>query len=164
MRVRVSHPPHWSMKYLGIDYGTKKIGLALSDEEGRVAFPYDIILNDEFAPSFVADLIYKEGVDEVVMGESKNLGGELNEVANGAVKFARKFQAFSNTPVNFEDERFSTAQVRNISPEGAPRGEISKKRRKLTTLASASFENRWVDGRAAAIMLQSFLDKRRANG
>lgn len=142
-----------NMKYIGIDYGTKKIGLALSDSEGRVAFPHDIILSDDFAPSVVADLVYKEGVEKIVMGESQNLRGDLNKVAVDAQKFAEKLTKFTDADIYFEDERFSTRQAGNLPKEGMARGKIANKK-------DASYSAKATkDKHAAAIILQSFLDK-----
>ncbi len=142
------------MKYLGIDYGAKKIGLALSDEDGRVAFPHDIILSDGFAPSVVADLVHKEGVGTIVIGESKNLQGSLNEVALSATGFAKDLKKFTDVKIYFEDERFTTAQARNLPSEGMARGDIANKGRVSTTNDKAM-----ADKHAAALILQSFLDK-----
>ncbi len=141
------------MKYLGVDYGTKKIGLALSDNDGRVAFPHDIILSDSFAPSVIADLVYKEEAEAIVIGESRDLRGGLNKVADTAQKFAKDLQKFTDVEVHFEDERFSTVQARNVPREGKARGEISRYR------APQARGDGKVDAYAAAIILQSFLDK-----
>lgn len=143
------------MKHIGIDYGTKKIGIALSDVEGLVAFPYDIILSDDFAPSVVADLVHKENVEAVVIGESKSLQGVLNEVAVEAEEFVKKLKKFTNVDVYFEDERFTTAQAYNVPKESEPRGNIANKGRALTVAKTMA------DKHAAALILQSFLDKTR---
>ncbi len=143
------------MKYLGVDYGTKKIGLALSDEGGRVAFAHNVIRSDKFAPSVVADLIYQEEIGAVVVGESRNLSGGVNAVAADAEQFADDLKKFALVEIYFEDERFSTAQARNVPAEGRPRGSIS---RSTSSVHGESI----ADAHAAAIILQSFLDKHNA--
>ena len=68
------------MKYLGIDFGEKRVGIAVSDDTGKMAFPYSVILNNEKFLEEVAEIIKKEKIGEIVMGESKNFKNEPNKI------------------------------------------------------------------------------------
>jgi putative Holliday junction resolvase len=129
------------MRYLGIDFGTKKLGLALSDEAGVMGFPHSIIPNTGHLVEELSALIAKEGVEEVVIGESKMLSGEENPVAQKARELAKELTRLSGVPVSFEPEMFTTQEARR-DMEG------------LRTITGD------VDSSAAALILTSFLDKK----
>lgn len=125
------------MKYLGIDYGAKRVGLAVSDDEGRMAFPYSVLQNDKDLLVNIARIIEKNGVGEIVMGESKNFSGEPNEIQAGIEDFKNKLETETDLDVNFEPEFMTSAQAEHIQGK--------------TEMHDAS---------AAAIILQSYLDKK----
>ena len=68
------------MKYLGIDYGKKRVGLAISDDLGNMAFPKAVLENDPELLKKIKEIILNEKVEAVVMGESKNFKGEPNKI------------------------------------------------------------------------------------
>ncbi|KKW47019.1 MAG: hypothetical protein UY97_C0001G0076 [Parcubacteria group bacterium GW2011_GWB1_57_6] len=72
------------MRYLGIDYGSSKIGLALSDEAGSMGFPHSIVPNSPRIIEDLSALIAKENIGAVVIGESRTLSGGENPIAKGA--------------------------------------------------------------------------------
>ena len=72
------------MRYLGVDYGSKKIGLALSDEGGTMGFPHTIISNTPRLIDELCALIAKENIGAVVIGESRNLAGGDNAIVKDA--------------------------------------------------------------------------------
>jgi len=76
------------MRYLSIDYGSRKIGLALSDEDGTMGFPYGVLPNSSELIDQLAKLISEKDVGAVVMGESRNFSGQENPIAEGARKLA----------------------------------------------------------------------------
>lgn len=123
------------MKYLGIDYGTKKIGLAISDEEGTVAFPHEVIKNDTELEATIHDVIQMQGIGAVVVGDSKDFGGEPNDIAEHAHAFAQVLEETTGLEVHFEPEFLTTKQAKQHTDDA---------------LADAS---------AAALILQTFLDK-----
>ncbi|HRH55353.1 MAG TPA: Holliday junction resolvase RuvX [Candidatus Paceibacterota bacterium] len=129
------------MRYLGIDFGTKKIGLALSDEGGSMGFPHGIIPNDGRLIDEMLKLIERKGVEAVVMGESRNYQGEDNPVAKDAKAFARLLEERSGLPVYLEPEMLTTQEARR-DPEGVrmPGFPI-------------------VDASAAALILTSYLSR-----
>jgi len=75
------------MKYLGIDYGTKNIGIAVSDDNGSVAFPHSTVAAGRDAVSKIAALAKEVGAGAAVLGESRNFAGEKNEVMEDIEQF-----------------------------------------------------------------------------
>lgn len=129
------------MRYLGIDYGTKKIGLALSDEAGTMGFPHRIVGNDSRTLDEVVTLIAKERVEAVVMGESVGLSGTENPVAKEAKRFAAQLIEETGVPVYFEPEMYTTQEAR----------------RDFEGVHVAKSGN--VDASAAALILTSYLSR-----
>ncbi len=156
------------MKYLGIDYGTKKTGIAVSDTLGTIAFPRDVLPTNSVLSKHIADLIKKEDIGGIVIGESKNLQGELNSVDVHVKKFTEDLRRFlchkddckddCNIKIYFEDERFSTKQARNLPNKHVARGPLANKRKMIGVFRGRT--SKFADAQAAAIILQSFLDKR----
>ena len=129
------------MRYLGIDYGTKKVGLALSDEAGMMGFPHGALPNTSELLEEVTRLVREKGVGAVVMGESRNFAGEENPVAQEAKAFAKALSDATGLPVHFEPELFTTQEARRY-PDGS-RMEGSPD----------------VDASAAALILSAFLER-----
>ena len=130
---------YFFMRMLGIDYGTKKIGLAMSDEDGRVAFPRLVLKNDAQALAIIFEMFKKEKIDGIVLGESLNFKGEPNKVMEKISEFKMMLEKETGVPVYFESEFLSSKQARNIHDSG----ELN-------------------DASAAAIILQSYLDKEKS--
>jgi putative Holliday junction resolvase len=133
------------MRYLGVDYGSKKIGLALSDEAGTMGFPYSIVSN---TPRFVDEmcmLIAKENVGAVVIGESHTLAGVPNPIAKDARALGEQLRERAGIPVFFESEVFTSAEARRAPAKEmktrAPKGRVN------------------VDASAAALILTSYLSR-----
>ncbi len=136
------------MKYLGIDYGTKRIGVAVSDPDGRVAFPHAVVEANRDALSKVAELAAQNQVGAVVIGESRSFSGEANPVQEDIEQFKKDLTELSGLPVEYEREFFTSAlAARQFEPEEGSR----KKNPEHTNL----------DASAAALILQSYLDKRK---
>lgn len=138
------------MKYLGIDYGTKRIGIALSDESGSIAFPHSVVRAGEAALSAVAELAKKEGAGGIVIGESRDFSGEKNPVMEDIEQFTRDIGELSGLPVHYEREFFTSAMAaRQFAPEEKSR-KVHPDQEKL-------------DASAAALILQGFLDRMKNN-
>src|SRR5262245_40578297 len=105
------------MRHLGIDFGTKKIGLALSDEAGTMGFPHATLQNDAQLLAKVRELIAKENVGKIVVGDSKDSSGKDNPVAKAAKEFAKELHTQTGVPVEFMLEAYSTQEARRM-PEG----------------------------------------------
>jgi len=133
------------MRYLGVDYGSKKIGLALSDEEGTMGFPHTIVANTPRLIDEICALIAKENVNAVVIGESRDFAGNENPIAKDAHAFGDLITERSGVSVFFESEVFTTAEARR-----APEKEIK-------TRAMKQHKN--VDASAAALILTSYLSR-----
>ena len=135
------------MKHLGIDYGTKRIGLAVSDETGTLAFPLTTIHAGEHALSELQQILKKEEVEAIVIGESRNFSGDANPVMENIEQFKSDIEELSGLPVAYEAELFSSAlAARQFAPDGSRKQNPSHAK---------------VDASAAAIILQSYLDKRK---
>ena len=68
-----------AMRFIGIDYGTKRVGVAVSDEEGKIAFPHVVLANDENLVTALAALCRERGVSENVVGDSREFSGEAEK-------------------------------------------------------------------------------------
>lgn len=127
------------MRYLGIDYGTKRVGLALSDEAGVMGFPYSVEQNDGGLLGRVADLVSREGVGGIVVGDSRDFSGAENPVAKEARAFAQALsEATGITPV-FEPEMLTTQEARRDFEGARTKGVV--------------------DSSAAALILTSYLSR-----
>lgn len=129
------------MRYMGIDFGTKKIGIALSDEEGSMGFPHGIIPNDGRLIDEMLALIERKNVEAIVIGESVGMDGTENKVAKLAKEFAVLLERRSGIEVFFEPEMYTTQEARRdfegVRMPGSPD----------------------VDASAAALILTSYLTR-----
>ncbi len=124
-----------SIKYLGIDFGSKNIGLAISDDTASVAFPYKVIPNTPKAIDDILEIISFERVVKVVMGESKDKDMKDNPIMKLINGFKEELEK-KDIEVVFHNEFFSSSQVVSVMGE----------------------KNKSIDASAAAIILQSYLD------
>ena len=131
------------MRYLGIDYGEKKVGLAFSDEAGTMGFPHSIIPNTPRLAEELRALIAREGVGAAVIGESRDYRGAENPVMRGARALAKELRA--GVPIFFEPEVLTSAEARR-----AP----ARERKSRAPKARAE-----VDASAAALILTSYLSR-----
>ena len=88
------------MKYLGIDYGSKKIGVAISDDGGAFAFPLSIIKSDKESINSIVDILLSKNISSVVIGESVNDKGEKNIVDSKIKNFANDLSQLYISKVN----------------------------------------------------------------
>ncbi len=119
---------------MGIDYGSKKIGIAFSDEAGMMAFPHGVIVNDKDAHKKILQLIDEKKVGNVVIGHSLDKEGKANAIHSAAEELMTDITLAVGIPVHFEPEQFSTQQAIRIQ------GRTSQ-----------------TDAAAAAIILDSFI-------
>ncbi|MCR4333465.1 MAG: Holliday junction resolvase RuvX [Patescibacteria group bacterium] len=131
------------MKYLGVDYGQKRIGLSLSDEMGSMGFPHSIVLNTPRLVGEICTLIAKENVGAVVIGESRSLAGEDNPIMKDARALGAQVTERSGVPVVYESEVFTSAEARR-PPTKEEKSRAPKK-------------HPAVDASAAALILTSYL-------
>ena len=121
---------------MGIDFGTKRVGVALSDSLGMMAFPHSVVANTKELVTELATVAQKEGVEAIVFGKSETLGGEDNPVAEGAGACARALGEALHIPIHFESEVFTTQEA--IREQG---------------------RNDMTDASAATIILNSYLNR-----
>ena len=129
------------MKYLGIDYGHKKVGFSESDDMGMLAFPMMISENNKLLIKDTLEIIKAMSFSVIVIGLSLDQKGEPNKIAKEVKDFADELEKKSkeqniNIKIVFEKEWFTTAEARK-QPEA----------------------KRDVDDAAAALILQRYLDK-----
>ncbi len=132
---------------LAVDFGSKKVGIAISDEGEKFAVPFSILKNDNNLLEEVLKIVKDYSITLVVVGKSVNLSGIPNKIQKDAEAFAERLRA-SGIEVEFFDERFTTAQAKEIQ-------NINKKPNSRSKQATKP-----LDDKAAAIILQDFLDSR----
>jgi putative pre-16S rRNA nuclease len=133
-------------RLLGLDVGTKTIGLALSDVTRSIATPYETLKRSKFTADAkaIAEIVSKMGVGGLVIGLPINLDGSEGRRAQSTRAFARNLAAHVAVPMAFWDERLSTAAVERHLIEA----DASRKRRAEV-----------IDRVAAAYILQGALDR-----
>ncbi len=124
------------MKYLGIDYGEKRVGIAISDAEGKVAFPKMVLENNNELLQKISDLCKESEIGSVVVGESKDYKGEDNKINPEIISFKRELALTVKLPIFLEPEFMSSMQVEKTFGK-----------------------NEMLDASAASIILQTFMDK-----
>ncbi len=130
-------------RILAIDYGEKRIGIALSDETKKIALPKEHILNKEKVA--ILRLIAENEVDEILIGLPKNLAGQETTAAGQVRRFASWLKKSVKLPIHFIDERFTTREA-----AAKLRGEHRLRGPKLRAA---------VDSMSAQILLQAYLQK-----
>src|SRR2546423_12412395 len=133
------------MRILAIDHGTKRMGIALSDELKMIAQPLEFIPAEPFA-GFLArlkELLREKEVELVIVGLPRNMNGSYGPAALKVQDFVAALRGAITVPIETWDERLTTAQANRFLIEGNVRREQRKEK---------------VDQTAAAILLQSYLD------
>jgi putative Holliday junction resolvase len=137
------------MRSLGIDFGEKRIGLAISDPEGRLAVPLGTIerTDDRSAARRIAEIARREGVERLVLGEPVGLDGRRGTAAERVQRFGQKLAAAAGLPLEMIDESLTSVEAaERLRQAGVdPRREPGR-----------------VDAVAAQILLQEALDRRRS--
>lgn len=140
-------------RFMGIDYGTKRIGVAISDENGTLAFPKEIVLNDFNTFKKIGDIIKEEKVGEIVIGESVDFSGKLNALSGRIEVFVLELKERFKLPVHKQKEFLTSVEARK---SGSRKKDFnpSQAHSKLKQIKSGR-----VDASAAALILQRYLDK-----
>ncbi len=134
---------------MGIDYGTRRIGISLSDPLQIIAQPFDTLPNDKLAIRQICEIVEKEAVDVVVVGMPLNLKGERAQKAQEVERFIESLMGETSAEIVSWDERFTTTMAHQTMREmGTKRQERRSNRGRI-------------DAMAAAILLQSYLDSRK---
>jgi putative Holliday junction resolvase len=133
------------MRYLGIDFGSKRIGLAVSDELGLIAGTYGTherkgVKTDT---AKIASIVQEKNIRKVIVGFPRNMDGSIGGSARRVEDFVKSLQQILDIPVETWDERLSTVSAQRV----LIKGEVRRKKRKKV-----------VDQLAAVIILQNYLD------
>ncbi|MFI5381808.1 MAG: Holliday junction resolvase RuvX [Tepidisphaerales bacterium] len=141
---------------MAIDYGTRRIGLALSDDGGRFATPVDVLHvgAPEEAVRAILDLIGREGVRRLVVGLPLNMDDSVGPGARDAARFGRRVAEAAGVPLVLVDERLSSFQAEQDLIDRKRGGEkLTRKMKKdrLDAIAAAGFLQDYLDGKLAAI-------------
>jgi len=124
------------MRLMGIDYGTKRVGVALSDEGGNMAFPHIVLDNDLKLLEKLEEIIDARKVELIVIGHSLNKDGQPNSVHSEVEELIGDLTLRVGLPIHLEPEQYSTQAA--IREQG---------------------RNKQVDASAASIILNSYITK-----
>jgi len=132
-----------------IDYGLKRIGIAISDEKGKVALPLKLVLSGNSLRDTVKNVLnalspYQGQIETIIVGLPLLLSGKRGDMAIAAERFANALQNETTVVVKMMDERLSTAQAERTLKE------LSYSRKERTKI---------IDPASAVILLQTYLDK-----
>ncbi|MBQ3511914.1 MAG: Holliday junction resolvase RuvX [Bacilli bacterium] len=137
------------MKYLGLDLGSRTLGIATSDATGLIASTYKTIRHNEEYDRLldeVKQLIEELKIDEVVLGFPKNMNNTIGPKGELSLEFKEKLEKLVTVPIHLQDERLTTKSATDM----LIMGNVSRKDRKKV-----------VDSVAATIILQTYLDRKR---
>ena len=136
------------MRYLGLDLGSKTLGMALSDASGLIASPYQVIRHNENYEQLLSEVkrvVEEKNVQEIVLGLPKNMNNKKKKKGNLSLLFKSQLEDLLKIPVHLQDERLTTVEAQNI----LLKQDASRKKRKQV-----------IDEVAATIILQSYLDRK----
>ena len=122
------------MRYLGIDFGSKRIGLAISDENAGFAFPLSVLPNSEKSLGQILQICKEKNIGAIVIGDSENFQMQKNEIMKEVETFTKEIQKKSGLPVSFHPEFLTSREAERLQGK-----------------------NNMLDASAAAIILKSFL-------
>lgn len=137
------------MKYLGLDLGSKTLGISISDKTGLIAKVYKTIRHNEeynMLQKEIIKIIEEEKVEAIILGFPKNMNNTIGEKGKLSINFKKKLESKISIPIYLQDERLTTVRAENILIEG----NVKRKKRKKV-----------IDQVAAVMILQDYLDSRR---
>lgn len=123
---------------MGIDFGSKNVGLALTDESGSMAFPHGVVPNDKKLLAAITSLIAQKNVKEVVIGHSLGYTGKANKIHSAVEEFMTDLTLAIPIPIHLQPEQYSTQQAIRIQGK-----------------------NSQTDAAAAALILDSFITRKK---
>ena len=135
------------MRALGIDFGERRIGLAISDPAGRVAVPLLSFerRDDRRAARRIAGIARDEAVELLVLGEPRRLDGSRGTAAERVARFGKRLHEATGLPIEWVDEALTSVEARaRLREAGVGRAELAER----------------IDAVAAQILLQQALDRR----
>lgn len=135
------------MRYLGLDLGTKTLGLALTDKTGLIASPYKTLRYTSYSELIteLKQIIAEKDVEKLILGYPKNMNNTLGEAVKRTENFKEELEKSFDLPIILVDERLSTDEAQNLLIEL----DTSRKKRKKI-----------IDSYAAAIILDTYLKRK----
>ena len=136
------------MRYLGLDLGSRTLGIAISDLTGVIATSYKIIRHNEEYNKLVDEIlkiVKEEKISAIVLGLPKNMDNTIGYKGELSISFKEKLEKKIQIQIYLQDERLTTKEAESI----LIKNDTSRKKRKKV-----------IDSLAATIILQSFLDKK----
>jgi len=136
------------MKYLGLDLGSRTLGIATSDATGMIASSYKTIKHNEEYDRLLTEvkqIIEELNIEAIVLGFPKNMNNTIGPKGELSIKFKEELEKIVSIPIYLQDERLSTKSATDMLISG----NVSRKNRKKV-----------VDSIAATIILQTYLDRR----
>ncbi len=131
------------VRILALDYGHKRIGMAISDPLGMTAQPLGFVPQDQKAQEHILEAIQRYKVEALVIGYPLSLNGTPSQMAQVVERFGTSLKDKSHLPIHYWDERFTTAESERLLVSA----NIQRKKRKEVR-----------DSIAATLILQGFLD------
>ena len=113
------------MKYLGIDYGSKRVGIATSDEGGSFAFPKETMERDANTAERIADMVQELGIERIVMGLPETASGITNAVEADIHALSDEIAAMAQVPIVFQNEQFSSVEASRYAPDARKDDAVS---------------------------------------
>jgi len=136
------------MRYLGLDLGSRTLGIAISDATGFIASSYKTIRHNEEYDKLleeVVNLVKEKDIEGIVLGFPKNMNNTIGPKGELSLEFKEKLEKLIDIPIYLQDERLTTKSATDLLISG----NVRRKDRKKV-----------VDSVAATIILQSFLDQK----
>ena len=137
------------MRYLAIDYGTRRTGLAICDAEETIASPLAVIEGRKELLREILEVVKAEGAEAIVLGLPLNMAGSETAQTKLVLKFAEQLKNHVHIPVHFQDERLSSFGAEE-KLAGADFTRAERKKR--------------LDAVAAAEILEAFLERKTSRG
>lgn len=135
------------MRYLGLDLGSRTLGMALTDMTKTIASSYKVIRHNEeydLLIDSIEEVVKDKNVEKIILGFPKNMDNSIGKKGQLSIEFKKKLEERLNIEVILQDERLTTKQAENV----LIKNDTSRKKRKQV-----------IDALAATIILQSYLDK-----
>lgn len=135
------------MKYLALDVGEKRIGVAATDDAGIIASPLTTLATEDRFMEHLGEIVASQRPDMIIVGLPRHANGDLSDMATQIKELAKGIGHEYNVPVDFEDESGTTVEAEaRMKERGIPPKEIKEK----------------VDAEAAAIILEGYLARKKS--
>lgn len=135
------------MRLLGIDYGTKRIGISLSDEGARLAFPHATISSDKKSVAEIKEIVKQYEVGKIIVGESKDFKMKDNRLMDDVSFFVKDLETATKLSVELHPEFMTSMQASKTH------FQLSERHKDRGTAKASN-----LDAQAATIMLQHYID------